>query len=108
MPGSHTSGKLCAMDFDGAVATLRSWQDRPVTVVLEPDHSVMEGPLREIDSVGVDGVMFSVSPSGVAVALFRDAFAGATLEEGTLRIRQGRVEVVVTPRDGTEAPPPGR
>lgn len=99
------------MDFDGALATLRGWHGRPVVVVLEPDGSVMDGPLREIDSAGVDGAMFTVSPTGgaVAVALFRDAFADADLlEDDTLRIRQGRVEILVTPEGGTGARRPGR
>lgn len=98
------------MDFDAAVATLRGWQDRPVVVVLEPDGSVMDGRLREVDATGIDGAMFTVSPTGVAVAvaLFRDAFASAELtDEGELRIRQGRVEIIVMPA-GTAAPPPAR
>jgi hypothetical protein len=99
------------MDFDAALATLRSWQGRPVVVVLEPDHSVMEGRLREIDAAGIDGAMFTVSPTGVSVAmtLFRDAFAAADLDDdGTLRVRQGRVELLVTPQGETAAPPPAR
>ena len=89
------------MDFDAVLDTLRSWEGRPVVVVLEPDHSVMEGTLREIDSDGVDGAMFTVSPTGVAVAvaLFRDAFEGAGLDgDGALHVAQGRVEIIVTPQ----------
>jgi hypothetical protein len=99
------------MDFDAVVETLRGWAGREVVVVLEPDHSVMEGPLREIDPGGVDGAMFTVSATGVAVAvaLFRDAFVAAGVDEaGTLRVRQGRVEILVTPQAGTAAPTPGR
>lgn len=101
------------MDFDAAVDQLRSWCNRPVTVVLEPDHSVMSGRLEELDSTGTDGALFAVASAdrpttGVAVALFRDAFASARLEEGALRVRQGRVEIIVLPRGGTEAPAPGR
>lgn len=98
------------MDFDAALDTLRGWEGRPVVVVLEPDHSVMEGPLREVDSGGVDGAMFTVSPTGVsvAIALFRDAFGRAHVDEdGTLHVAQGRVEILVTP-GGTAARPPAR
>lgn len=97
------------MDFDAALATLRGWQHRPVVVVLEPDHSVMEGPLREVDAAGIDGAMFTVSPTGVSVAmtLFRDAFAGARLaDDGALHVRQGRMEIIVMPQGGTAARPP--
>lgn len=99
------------MDFEATLTTLRGWQDRPVVVVLEPDGSLMEGPLREIDAAGVDGAMFTVSPTGasVAVTLFRDAFAGAELrDDGALHVRQGRVEIVVIPQGGTAARPPAR
>lgn len=99
------------MDFDAALATLRGWQQRPVVVVLEPDHSVMEGRLREVDAAGIDGAMFTVSPKGVSVAmtLFRDAFEAADLrDDGALHVRQGRMEIIVSPQAGTAAPPPGR
>ena len=97
------------MTFEDAVALLRTWTDEQVFVVLEPDGSVMRGPLKEIDSSGIDGALFSVSPTGVAVALFRDAFAGAELVDGEeLRVRQGRVEIIVRRQAGTEAPPPAR
>ena len=98
------------MDFDAALDTLRAWEGRPVVVVLEPDHSVMEGPLREVDAAGIGGAMFTVSPTGVsvAIALFRDAFERAHVDEdGTLHVVQGRVEILVTP-GGTAARPPAR
>ena len=96
------------MTFDEAVETLRGWRGQRVVVVLEPDHSVMEGPLEEIDSAGIDGALFSVSPTGVAIALFRDAFVDASRTGYTVRISQGRVEIVVSRRGGTAAPTPGR
>jgi hypothetical protein len=101
------------MDFDAAVAQLRAWCGSVVVVVLEPDHSVMSGRLHEVDSAGVDGAMFAVAEgarplTGVAAALFRDAFASARLEDGALRVRQGRVELIIRPRGETAAPPPGR
>jgi hypothetical protein len=102
------------VDFTAAVDQLRSWADEPVVVVLEPDHSVMEGRLHELDSTGTDGVLFALRhPSrrttGVAVALFRDAFREARLDAGALHVLQGRIEIIVTPQvAGTAAPPPGR
>jgi hypothetical protein len=110
------------MEFDAVVAQVRSWCDQQVEVVLEPDHSVMSGRLYEIDSAGLDGALFAVDhderpTTGVAVALFRDAFGGATLVDDVLRVDQGRIEIVVrallTPQDpprpasGTEGPSPG-
>jgi hypothetical protein len=107
------------MEFDDVVAHVRSWCERPVEVVLEPDHSVMSGRLYEIDSTGLDGALFAVdhderATTGVAVALFRDAFRGAALHDAVLRIEQGRIEIAVRPLSsedppgGTAAPPPGR
>jgi hypothetical protein len=103
------------MEFDAAVALVRSWLGQPVVVVLEPDHSVMPGVLHELDSSGMDGVLFAVAdpdlphakPTGVAVALFRDAFAAARVEaDGALRLAQGRIEIIVRPGHATEAPRP--
>jgi hypothetical protein len=101
------------MDFDAAVAQVRSWCDQAVEVVLEPDHSVMSGLLYEIDSSGMDGAFFAVahearSTTGVAVALFRDAFVSAELRSGLLYVEQGRMEITVRPLGETAAPPPAR
>jgi hypothetical protein len=103
------------MDFDAAVARVRSWLGEPVVIVLEPDHSVMQGILHEVDSTGMDGVLFAVAEdapgakaTGVAVALFRDAFEWARADDDELRIRQGRVEIIVRRPSATEAPPPAR
>ncbi|HWV85360.1 MAG TPA: hypothetical protein VNZ62_07930 [Capillimicrobium sp.] len=101
------------MDFEAALNQLRMWCDRPVTVVVEPDHSVMHGRLRELDSTGTDGAMFAVDredrpTTGVAVALFRDAFASARLEGSALYVEQGRMEIIVLDREGTGAPEPAR
>lgn len=109
-------GKLPAMSFQEVVALLRAWVSEPVVVVLEPDHSVMSGVLQEIDAAGIDGALFAVAdadrprprPGGVAVALFRDAFVGAELAAGVLRVRQGRVEIIVSRPGGTAAAPPAR
>ncbi len=90
--------------FDDCVEILRGWQRQPVVVVLEPDHSVMEGRLEEIDSAGMDGALFVVSRTGIAVALFRDAFVEGTRPgPDTLRVTQGRVDIFVT-RQGERAP----
>jgi hypothetical protein len=102
------------VDFTAAVDQLRSWADQPVVVVLEPDHSVMEGRLHELDSTGTDGALFALrhpshKTTGVAVALFRDAFREARLEDGALHVLQGRVEIIVTPQQaGTAARSPDR
>jgi hypothetical protein len=101
------------MDFDAAVTQVRVWCDREVVVVLEPDHSVMEGRLHEIDSTGLDGALFAVASAtrpttGVAVALFRDAFNDAQMDAGALHVRQGRVEIIVRPQGETAARAPGR
>jgi hypothetical protein len=97
------------MTFDEAAVILRSWSGQPVVVVLQPEGSVMEGPLQEIDAAGIDGALFAVSPSGVAVALFRDAFASGEVDAaGVVHVRQGRVEITVRRQGGTEAPAPAR
>lgn len=105
------------MDFDAVVAQVRAWCAQPVVVVLEPDHAVMPGVLHEIDSAGIDGALFAVAdssrpgarPTGIAIALFRDAFATAELSaEGALHVRQGRVEIIVRRQGANAAPPPGR
>jgi hypothetical protein len=99
------------MDYDAAVAWVRSRLGLPVVVVLEPDHSVMPGVLHELDSSGMDAVAFAVGdparpdvrPTGMAAVLFRDAFETAAVSsDGALHVRQGRVEVIVRP--ATEAP----
>lgn len=104
------------MTYDDALAALRSWCSQAVVIVLEPEGSVMQGRLQEIDADGVDGAMFAVDgaadsgarTTGVAIALFRDAFASAELAGDLLRVRQGRVEIIVRRQAGTAAPPPAR
>jgi hypothetical protein len=97
------------MTFDEAVGLLRGWTNEQVVVVLEPDGSVMRGPLQEIDPGGIDGALFSVTPTGVAVALFRDAFVAAEVGgDGALHVRQGRVEIIVRRQGGTGAPAQAR
>jgi hypothetical protein len=87
------------MSFDDAVAVLRSWLGEPVVVTLEPDGTVMHGPLAELDSEGTDGALFAVDPdqtTGVAIALFRDGLRSAVREDDELVVVQGRVTVTVT------------
>jgi hypothetical protein len=105
------------VDFAAVVDQLRSWCDQQVVVVVEPDHSVMHGRLHELDSTGTDGVLFALEhpdrkTTGVAVALFRDAFQDARVDaaDGALHVRQGRMEIIVTPgsQGGTGAPAPDR
>jgi hypothetical protein len=100
------------VDFTAAVDQLRTWCDHPVVVVVEPDHSVMHGRLHELDSTGTDGVLFALDhperkTTGVAFALFGDAFQEARVDpaDGALHVRQGRMEIIVTP---TAAPAPAR
>lgn len=94
---------MTVVDFPAAVDQLRSWCDQPVVVVVEPDHSVMHGRLHELDSTGTDGVLFALDhperkTSGVAVALFGDAFHQAHVDpaDGALHVLQGRMEIIVT------------
>ena len=101
------------VQFEQAVDQLRSWVDAYVVVVLEPDHSVMEGRLHELDSTGTDGALFALDhPSrkttGVAIALFENAFQEAHVDpaDGALHVRQGRIEIIVTPQR-TSARPSG-
>jgi hypothetical protein len=104
------------MDFDAVVEHVRGWCRQPVVVVLEPDHSVMPGVLHEIDASGIDGALFAVAdpddprarPTGVAIALFRDAFVSGDVRDGTLHVHQGRVEIIVTPQDASAARTPDR
>jgi hypothetical protein len=107
------------MQFDAVVAQVRSWCEQPVEVVLEPDHSVMSGRLYEVDSTGLDGALFAVdheerTTTGIAVALFRDAFHDAAFADDVLRVQQGKIEIIVRPLDrpgppaGTAAPAPDR
>lgn len=103
------------MDFAAAVDQLRGWCDRQVVVVVEPDHSVMHGRLHELDSTGTEGVLFALDhpdrkTTGVAVALFGDAFREAYVDpaDGALHVLQGRMEIIVTPRGETAAPAPAR
>lgn len=102
------------VEFAEVVDQLRGWAGEHVVVVLEPDHSVMEGRLHELDSTGIDGVLFALDhpdkkTSGVALALFRDAFHTAELDAaGALHVSQGRIEIIVTQPGETAAPAPGR
>ncbi len=99
------------MEFDAVVAQVRSWCDRPVEVVLEPDHSVMSGRLYEIDSTGLDGALFAVdhderTTTGIAVALFHDAFRGASFADEVLRVEQGRIEIIIRTLTAQQPDPP--
>ncbi len=101
-----------SMEFDAVVEQVRAWCDEPVTVILEPDHSVMSGRLHEVDSTGLDGALFAVASderrtTGIAVALFRDAFASARRgEDEALHVHQGRMELIVR-RHAATAPGAG-
>jgi hypothetical protein len=62
----------------------------------------MEGRLAELDAAGIDGALFSVSATGVAIALFRDGVQSAELKRDELVVRQGRMTVTVR---RAESPP---
>jgi hypothetical protein len=78
----------------------------------------MPGILHELDSGGIDGALFALAdparpgaePTGVAAALFRDAFQSARLDDadGAVHLLQGRIEIIVRPAPAREAPPPDR
>lgn len=85
------------MTFDEAVAVLRGWAGERVVVRLEPETSVMEGPLCEREGGGPDCALFAVVPlSGVAVALFRDGVRSVALDGDQLVVEQGQVTLTVT------------
>lgn len=84
------------MSFDEAVAVLHDWLGRRVALTILPEGTTLRGRLAEIDAAGIDGALFGLSdgdgaPSGVALALFRDAFVSARLEHGKLTVRQGQM-----------------
>ncbi|HSD77448.1 MAG TPA: hypothetical protein VLA98_08575 [Solirubrobacteraceae bacterium] len=88
--------------FDDAVAVLRGWAGEHVVVRLQPDDAVMRGRLRELEQPGLDGAAFAladeragVPPTGVAIALFRDAARTVHADAGTLVVEQGRVRITV-------------
>jgi hypothetical protein len=89
--------------FEEAVALLRGWQGAAVTVRLDPDGAVMRGLLREVDAAGLDGAAFALQdaerpaarPTGVAVALFRDAAELVEAGERHVVVEQGRVRITV-------------
>jgi hypothetical protein len=92
--------------YDDAVAVLRAWETTPVIVELEPDGTVMQGRLAELDPAGIDGVLFSLraapgerTTTGVAIALFRDSVRSAERRDGALVVEQGRVTLTVRPAD---------
>jgi hypothetical protein len=82
---------------------LRSWQGAAVVVELEPDGTVMEGRLAELDATGIDGALFALShddpdrreTTGVAIALFRDGVQSAKRSADELVVHQGRMTVTV-------------
>ena len=83
------------MTFDDALAVLHGWKGREVTIHLTPEGTTMRGRLSPLDSEG----LFAVDAeelTGVALALFRDGFEEARLDDETLTVRQGRVTATVT------------
>ena len=83
------------MTYDDALAVLRSWGGRDVTIHLEPEGTTMDGVLSALDGEGFFAVD-AERTSGVALALFRDGFEEAALEGEALTIRQGLVTATVT------------
>jgi hypothetical protein len=91
------------MSFDSARGVLRSWEGEEVVVRLDPEGTVMAGPLAELESGGLDAALFAVDRehlSGVAIALFRDAVGRVTREGDRLVVEQGRVTLTVTRSSG--------
>ena len=89
-------------DLDRAVDLLRAWLGDEVLVRLDPDGAVMRGLLREADAAGLDGAAFALEeegagtpPTGVAIALFRDAVRLVATDERQLVVEQGRVRITV-------------
>jgi hypothetical protein len=101
--GSNPLGDNASMGYDEAVEVLRGWESAAVVVELEPEGTVMEGRLTELDAAGIDGALFALSrdapglrdTTGVAIALFRDGVSRTELQAGTLVVHQGRMTVSV-------------
>jgi len=95
------------LTYEDAVTALRSWVGAEAVVELEPDGTVMDGRLVELDPAGIDGALFGLSQddperretTGVAVALFRDGVDAVEWREGALVVRQGKMTVTVRRTD---------
>jgi len=88
------------MSFDETVAVLDGWLGKPVALTTLPEGTTLRGRLTTIDAAGIDGALFGLAdgdgaPSGIALALFRDAFASARLEGAELAVHQGQMVLLV-------------
>jgi len=84
------------MTFDEAVTVLDGWLGEAVVLTMLPEGTTLRGRLTTIDAAGIDGALFGLAggdgaASGVALALFRDAYASAQLVDGELSVRQGQM-----------------
>ena len=83
------------MTFDDALAVLDGWRGEEVTIELAPEDIRMDGRLSPLDGEGLYAVDAD-ELTGVALALFRDGFEEARLDDDTLTVRQGRVTATIT------------
>ena len=84
------------MSFDDVVDLMRSWLGERVVLTILPEGTVLAGTLTAHDAAGIDGALYGLddgdgAPSGVALALFRDAFASGRLEDRELVVVQGQM-----------------
>lgn len=82
--------------FDEALAVLRGWLGNRVVLTMLPEGTVLQGRLTALDAGGIDGALFALAdgdgaPSGVALALFRDAVVDVSRDGDDLVVRQGQM-----------------
>lgn len=84
------------MTFDQLLSTLHGWIGEMVGVTLLPEDTTLRGRLCELDASGIDGALFGLSegdgaPTGVALALFRDAVLDVRGDDDEVVVRQGHM-----------------
>jgi hypothetical protein len=87
--------------FDELVSVLQTWLGEPVVLTLLPEDTTLRGRLATLDAAGIDGALFALeegdgAPSGVAMALFRDALVDARRDGDELVVRQGQMVMRIT------------
>jgi hypothetical protein len=99
------------MTFDELIGALDAWLGEPVVLTLLPEDTTLRGRLTALDAAGIDGALYGLAdgdgaPSGVALALFRDAVVDARREGEQIVVQQGqmvlRMEAAAPP--GPEEP----
>lgn len=91
------------MTFDQLLSALHEWIGEVVGVTLLPENTTLRGRLCALDAAGIDGALFGLSegdgaPTGVALALFRDAVLEARREDDEIVVRQGHMVLRIARR----------